>query len=180
MTHTHRSDLPLQLRVAIDLVVWWSEPDGHRLPERVVGQPRLVAELGRYLTADGSAPGLVSLGAAPDEVRAVLEADRPRRVVILAAGPLQRPLRRLRNAPFDVPPDLPPSLWRALGYAPSSVAGVQGIGWLAWGLGERLAHRLGRPELADRCRIAMLRSMVTSRAGGRLVTLHVKTYERHA
>jgi hypothetical protein len=174
------ADLPLHLRAAIDLVAQRSAGQDHRLPARAIGHPRLVAELRTYAPADERDRSLVALGADQRDLRAAVETDAPGRVVTLASGPLERALRRLRAVPFDLPSDLSPAAWRALGYAPATAAGVQGLGWLVWATAERVARRFGRPDLADRCRIAALRTLVTNGVVPRLAAVHVRTYERWA
>lgn len=174
--------LPIELRAALDLVVLRvGDPDG--APRGVAsGAPRLVEELRRYGWIEAN-PGTelfprVVLGASPAESRTLLDTERPHRVIALQAGPIASLLAPLRRGGGDVTPGLPRSAWRALGYAPAWEVGVFGPASLLWAAAERLLRRAGRPDLADRCRLGMLRMLATSGPGRGLAMVSVRAYQK--
>ena len=158
--------LPLEVRVVLDLVAAAIARDASGpIPARVIGVPWLAAELERYGAVVADPGALVALAAPPEAVRAAILAHRPARVWTVAAGPLSALLQPLRAAPVPFPPDLTPATWRELGYEAATAHGVQGVGALAWAFAARAWIAGRRPDLADRCRIGMIRSMVA--LGGR-------------
>lgn len=171
--------LGIEIRAALDLIATWArQTDPPRV--RLVGRSDLIDELGRYLPLpeDPRAPILIALGASPSVLHENLAASAPTHVIVLAAGSLARAVRRLRTYPISVEPDLPASIWRACGYRMAESQGVQGAGSLVWAGANLLAERWDRSALADRCRIAMLRTLLTSRATPWLGTLAIRAYRK--
>jgi glycosyltransferase involved in cell wall biosynthesis len=175
------ADLPLDVRAAIDLAVIHGEGLTGTIRGRVIGQERLVAELRRYAPIDGAdAERVIALGAEPADLQRVVSASVPDEVVAVAAGGLGRLLRPLRSGHAGsgpLPTDLPRDAWRKLGYERSGGVGVHGLGTLSWAVGERVLRRIGRPDLADRCRIGMLRSLVVARPPV-VATIRLHRYRR--
>lgn len=171
--------LPIELRAALDLVVL-RVGGGDGAPRGTAsGAPALVAELHRYGWVDATAPSpRVALGATPAETRTLLDAERPQRVIALQAGPIASLLAPLRRRGGDVAPGLARSAWRAIGYAPAWEVGVFGPASLAWAAAERLLRRAGRPDLADRCRLGMLRTLVTAGPGRGLAMVSVRAFRK--
>jgi hypothetical protein len=121
---------------------------------------------------------LIALGATSDVLRAAVAKSTPQCVVTLQAGPFAKLLRPLRASVVDLPEGLSPAVWRDLGYQRRWSAGFFGFGTLTWALAELTLRRAGRPDLADRCRLGMLRSLKTT-SFGRLVAMnHVRAYIR--
>ena len=87
---------------------------------------------------------------------------------------------RFGRASVDLPEGLPPTAWRGLGYQRSWSVGLFGVGAVAWAIAERVLRRVGRPDLADRCRLGMLRSLKTSSIGRLVAVSHVRAYHRVA
>lgn len=171
--------LPIELRLALDLVAWRAGKMTGRIPAHIIGDPRLGNAFRWYGVTDDGAPELVSLGASSDELRDELATVRVDRVLTVAAGPLGPVVSPLRRAPLALPRDTM-ALWRELGYRRVWQCGIHGIGSLVWATADRLARALERPALADRCRIAMLRSLATSSLGCSLAMVMVSEYRRAA
>jgi hypothetical protein len=172
------TDLPVQIRVAIDLVAAADGGLSGSIRACVVGDSRLVEELARYAPILDSPHRVIALGAAPGELRIVLARERPEYVTTVVEGLLARPVRPLRVNAFDLAADLPLSEWRTLGYERVASSGVEGAGAIGWAAGERLMRRWHRPALADRCRIAMLRTQVVAATSGPLATVLVRAYRQ--
>ena len=175
--------VPLSIRVALDLVVAGIARDADRpdgpAPARTIGVPWLIAEFERYGTA-AVTDALIALGASPEEARAAIVAHRPARVWTVAAGPLGALLRPLRAAPVPLLPDLSPAAWRELGYVAATADGVEGPGAVLWAIAERAWTAGRRPDLADRCRIGLIRSMVATGGHRSLATVAVRAYRERA
>jgi hypothetical protein len=58
--------------------------------------------------------------------------------------------------------------------------GIRGLGSIGWAAGERILERLNRSDLADRCRVAMLRTLATSRVPGSPAMIEIHEYRRVA
>lgn len=171
--------LGIEVRAGLDLIATWIhawDPQTARL----VGRPDLIGELRRYLLPPEAphAPMVIALGASPSALHEVVTTTAPAQITVLAAAPLARLVRRLRTDPISLDRDLPASIWRALGYQLAACQGIQGIGSLVWAGGQLLTQRLGRVALADRCRIAMLRTLLAGGATARLSTLSIRVYRR--
>lgn len=161
----HAVRLPIEVRVAMDAIARTSGGTDGAIRGRLLGSPLLGDELRRYAPLDRSASSLIALAAPAEQVAASLGEDSPAEVVTLVAGPLHRVLRPLRaggDAQIPMTSDLSRAAWTAFGYAPVAAIGVQGVGSIAWALAERVLRRVGRPDLADRCRIGMLRSLIVT------------------
>ena len=157
--------LSLEVRAALDLIVLRCG-GGDRPPRgRLLGATRLIEALRGYGWQDAESP-LVVLASERDELLSAVLGAAPDRVLVLRAGPLAR-FAGLRWSGGVASPRLSTAAWRRLGYAPTEEAGIFGPASIAWAVAERFARRGGRPEYADRCRLAMLRSLIAS-APGRL------------
>jgi hypothetical protein len=177
-----RLALPMEMRAAIDLAVLFSGGQDGMIRGRAIGQLQLVTELGRYAPlVDVASTQLLALGVAPEDLREEIVRSAPEEVVTIVLGPLAglvTPLRTDREGTSRaLTSDLPRSEWRSLGYQLRDTSGVQGVGSLFWIGGERLCRRAGRPDLADRCRIAMLRTLLTVRPLS-LSTIRLRRYRR--
>ena len=177
---TGSASLPIELRVGLDLIVLRSADHGGRPTGDAVGLPRLVKEWRRYGWSGNGAGLLIALGATPHVLRADVVESAPQRVITLQAGPVARLLRPIRASAVDLPEGLPRTAWRSLGYQRSWSVGLFGVGALAWAIAERVLRRVGRPDLADRCRLGMLRSLKTSSIGRLAAVSHVWAYHRVA
>jgi hypothetical protein len=177
---TGPGSLPIELRAALDIIVLRSADRGGRPRGDAVGLPSLVEEWRRYGWSGNGAGLLIALGATPDALRAVVVESAPQRVVTLQAGPLSRLLRPIRTSGLDLPEGLPPAAWRGLGYQRNWSVGLFGVGAVAWAIAEHVLRRVGRPDLADRCRLGMLRSLKTSSIGRLVAVSHVWAYSRVA
>jgi glycosyltransferase involved in cell wall biosynthesis len=159
-------DLPVDVRAAIALAVVHCGGLAGAIGGRVIGQERLIAEIARYASIDGvDSNRLIALGAQPGDLQQAVATSTPDEVVAVVAGSLERflwPLRAAVRESDPLPRDLPRGIWRRLGYERVGVDGIQGLASLGWAVGERIGRRISRPDLADRCRIAMLRSLVTA------------------
>ena len=175
---TGSESLPIELRAGLDLIVLRSADSGGRPTGDAVGLPRLVEEWRRYGWSKNDAGLLIALGATPDALRAVVVESAPQRVVTLQAGPFARLLRPIRATSADLPEGLTLTAWRGLSYQRSWSVGLFGVGAVAWAIAERVLRRVGRPDLADRCRLGMLRSLRTSSIGRLVAVSHVRAYNR--
>jgi hypothetical protein len=175
---TRAAGLPIELRAGLDLIVLRSADRAGRPTGDAVGLPDLVEEWRRYGWSGNGAGLLIALGASPGAIRAIVGEAAPQWVITLQAGPIARLLRPIRASAVDLPEGLPPTAWRGLGYQPSWTAGLFGVGAVAWAIAERVLRRAGRPDLADRCRLGMLRSLKTSPIGRLVAVSHVWTYHR--
>jgi hypothetical protein len=172
----------MEVRAAIDLLVVLSDGQEGEIRGHAIGQPHLLVEMSKYAPlVDSDTTRILALGVAPDDLRAAVVQSAPEEVVTIVSGLLATLVRPLRTIPArtsaTLAPDLPRSEWHSLGYALRDTSGVQGIGSLFWVGCERLAHRAGRPDLADRCRIAMLRTLVL-RYPFAVATIRLRRYRR--
>ncbi|CCF83168.1 glycosyltransferase family 4 protein [Nitrolancea hollandica] len=172
--------LPVDLRAALELIAVRGGGLHGSIRARVIGEPRLVTELGGYAPVTDDPNQLIALGTAARDLRAVISAARPERVLTLVEGPLGGLLRPARASSATLPVDLSNETWQGLGYVKVMSRGVQGLGSIGWAAGERLLKRLNRPDLADRCRAAMLRTLATSRIPGSPATIKIHEYRRVA
>jgi hypothetical protein len=175
---TGPGSLPIELRAGLDLIVLRSADRGGRPTGDAVGLPRLVEEWRRYGSSGNGAWFLIALGATPDALRTVVVESAPQWVLTLQAGPFSRLLRPIRAASVELPEGLTLTAWRGLGYQRSWSVGFFGVGAVAWAIAERVLRRVGRPDLADRCRLGMLRSLKTSSIGRLVAVSHVRAYNR--
>jgi hypothetical protein len=161
-----RTDLPLEIRAALDLVALMCVATEGSIRGSMVGGERLVDELGRYADIVPGRDWLVCLGAQANEIVPVVSTLQPDAVVTIVPGPLAG-LRRLVPGTASITStlarDLPIKAWQELGFKRESTLGIQGPGSVCWAVAERLAHFGNRPELADRGRIGMLITLVAAR-----------------
>jgi hypothetical protein len=175
---TGLGSLPIELRAGLDLIVLRSADRAGRPTGDAVGLPCLVEEWRRYGWSGNGTGLLIALGATPDALQAIVVESAPQWVVTLQAGPFARLLRPIRASAVDLPDGLTLTAWRGLGYQRSWSVGLFGVGAVAWAIAERVLRRVGRPDLADRCRLGMLRSLKTSPIGRLLAVSHVRAYHR--
>ena len=166
-----RQELAIALRAALDLVV---AELGTARSTRGLGRPELVAEFAAYGPTSDAADRLACLGASPATLRREVEVMAPAVVVVVADGPLARLRPRLAGRLAD----LAPADWVALGYRRERTWGLQGVGSCSFAVAERIARLANRPDLADRFRIAMLRTLVASPVGRRCALIGVREYRR--
>lgn len=173
-------ELPIELRVALD-VIFARVADPHGLMSvRPVGDASLIAALGFYGTVDGSAERMAFLAVAPEQICTAVSSDKPDSVTVLTAGQLSGALRPIRHEAVALPPALSERTWKALGYRRAASIGIQGVGSIAWASADRVCRRFRLPHVADRCRIAMLRTLVTVPPASRFSTVLVREYRRVA
>jgi hypothetical protein len=167
--------LPIEVRTALHGI---AAPGSEVRPQYdcVVGQPALVRYLKECTPRAQPGSRLIALGAAPDELRAAVAALRPAAVTVVADGMLAGVFRPLRADAYALGRDLSPRHWHALGYEPVRTSGVQGVAAVFWVTCERLARRIGRPALADRCRVAMLQSLPTAPVARNVAAIVVREY----
>ena len=178
---TGPGSLPIELRAGLDLIVLRSADRGGRPTGDAVGLPRLVEEWRRYGWSGNGAGLLIALGRDPRcapggcrRVGAAMGSHAPGRTVCRVC------CVRFGRASVDLPEGLTPTAWRGLGYQRSWSVGLFGVGAVAWAIAERVLRRVGRPDLADRCRLGMLRSLKTSSIGRLVAVSHVRAYKRVA
>jgi hypothetical protein len=154
-------DLPLPFRVALDLVVIATGGTTGSIAAQVIGPDWVRRELERYAPIGDDSAVAVVAGAPSDETREAIEGTSPRRVVVVAPGSLARLLPLGDVGQGLALADLDGATWGALGYERTARRGVQGVGFSIWAIAERCCRLVNRPDLADRCRIGMLRTVVT-------------------
>lgn len=174
------AQLPIDLRAALDLIALRGGGLHGSIQARVIGVPWLVAELGGYAPVADDPSQLIALGAGARHLREVISTTPPERVLTLVEGPLGGLVRPARVGAADLPGDLSAETWQGLGYVKVMSRGIQGIGSIGWAASERILKRLNRPDLADRCRAAMLRSLATSRIPRSPATIEIHEYRRVA
>jgi hypothetical protein len=149
----------------VDLIAMRCGSASGRIKADMVGDESLKAELRSHADIRGSREQIIALMAHPAEIRAVVESGGHREAWIMESGPVSRAFDLISAARGRRSPSragLSRAEWRALGYEQRETLGIYGPGSLAFALGERLCRFLGQPHLADRCRIAMLRALVTA------------------
>jgi hypothetical protein len=156
--------VPHDVRAALEHIVSRSLTSPFAIDASVTGDPALAAMLGRYAVVRDSPARLIALNATGGQLREAVTEHLPETVTVLARGGLAGPLAQFRRNRFDLNRDLLVREWRGLGYARLQSAGFHGGGAAALALLERAARRLNRPDLADRCRVVMLRVMSASGA----------------
>jgi len=171
-------DLPIELRAGLDVIALQNADAIGRPIGRALGLPRLIEEWRRYGSTGNDREPLVALGFPADALREIVIHSAPQRIVTLQERPCARLLRPIRVSAIDLPLGLSPRAWRRLGYQRSSSVGLFGAGAMAWAIAERALRLLGRPDLADRCRLGMLRSLKTSSIGRFVAVISVRTYRR--
>ena len=162
---TETTPLPLEVRIGLDVIARTMLVDDGVLRATVIGDPALIESLSNYTTLYPSSDRLITLWAPKKVIADSVAANRPAEILEVTSGPLDSILAPLRSgAPTFIEgtasgsPD-----WHALGYDAATLCGIQGLAAVLWATAERVVRRLGRPDLADRCRVAMLRTIVSSR-----------------
>ena len=172
------SDLPLELQVALDCIVGESGVSEGSVDAYAMGSPELICRLEQYAPVCKESDTLVTLFATPGAVMSEVQATRPQRVISLGAGPLLMMLRPLRATHYRGPEVPAKSAMNAMGYDLALVRGIQGPAPVFWAMCERVTGRFGRPDLADRCRIGMLRTQISGSLLATPATLRIATYRR--
>lgn len=167
-------DLPMELRSAVDIAVDQTMTGEGVLPAHVMGSDRLVAEFSLYGASHSGTDWLVLLGADESLVRSAIAEHRPPHVVSVVLGPLGKlPIGRTDGLREDMSREA----WREMGYSVARSVGIKGPGWYGWAAAERICRLAKRPDLADRCRIGTLRTLVS--LGNRpMSTVVVRRYQR--
>ena len=157
--------LPLEVRIGLDVIARTLRVDDGAMSATVIGDPALVESLSDYAMIQPSSDRLILLWAPPHQVVDWIAEKGPEDILELTAGPLHSILAPLRSTSrkFLEKTSVTSPEWSELGYEPAMVYGIQGPAAVFWATAERVARRLGRPDLADRCRVAMLRTMVCAR-----------------
>lgn len=172
--------LPLELRGALDVIAReLTDPTGH-ISAEVSGSQIMVDELSRYGHLSPSPDVLILLLVAPEEAAAAISSTAAIEVWTLTAGRLGAvlgPLRSRSASRTAVSKNLAVDRWRDCGFECRGSIGIQGPGAIAWAIGERICRRRNRPDLADRCRIGMFRTLLTARPLY-LGTIKVTHYQR--
>jgi hypothetical protein len=158
------SNVPIDVRAAIDLVAARCTDGGGEIAGMMLGAEHLQVELGLYARRNDADFRIIALDSDPETLAQSLATHDADEVWCVAAGPahrLMRPLRRSRQADVTHAAGELSDTLRNHGFARSTRVGIQGPGYIFWAVAERVLLRLQRPDLADRCRIAMLRSLIT-------------------
>ena len=179
-TASHHRMLPMEIRVGLDIVFQRVSSDCGAMRSRFIGDANLIEAISRYGNVSDDASHVTALGADAAEFRATLAELSPSTVVTLSAMRNGERIRRLRRDPFIIPNNLEGSEWNGFGLQRTELIGIQGLGSLTFAAGHLLFTRANRPDVADRCRIGMLRTLVTTRPGVRLATIAVSEYRRFA
>jgi hypothetical protein len=173
--------LPFEQRAALDVVARFAGADVGLVRGTILGDPRLARELRRY-GHEASTNRIICLMADSDEVKLIPTHTPAREVITVTLGPFEGAVRPFRvNSPARSAQLTPRKSARLQleGFQVSEKRAIQGPGSAAWAIAARIARRIGRPDLADRCRIAMFRTLVASRPF-HLGALVVTRYERPA
>ena len=169
-------DLPLELQVALDQIAVLAGGLTGRIEASIIGPVWLATHLRRFAEVSDDTRRLIALLVDPVDLKSALIDSRPMEVLTLSAGSLFRLLRPFRARQYEGPVKIRTSQWRELRYRQVKEVHIQGIGPLGWAIGERLLNRAGRPDLADRCRIGMLRTQVSGQLSLRAASLTISQY----
>jgi len=178
--HDTTSALPMEIRASLDLLFELLAGERGVMSTSVIGQPSLVTALGRYGTIESDRDRPTFLGVLAREISITLARNQPPRIVVLGSGRLQRVVRPLRRSVAPVPRVPADGWWERQGYRLVRSIKIQGVGSLFWSSCDRLLRRFDRTALADRCRIAMLRTLVAARWSIAPSTLCIHEYRRAA
>ena len=179
-TATHHRMLPMEIRVGLDIVFQRVCSGGGEMRSRFIGDTNLIEAISQYGNVFDDASHVTALGADAAEIRQTLTELSPSTVVTLSAMKNGDRIRRLRRDPLIIPTNLDSPEWDGFGLHRTGLVGIQGLGSLMFAAGHLLFTRANRPDVADRCRIGMLRTLVTTRPGVRLATIAVSEYRRLA
>jgi hypothetical protein len=172
------SALPIELRASLDLLFELLAGSHGVMRTCTIGDPTLIAALASYGSIEPNQAHPTFLGASTGEIDATIMRLQPAQVTVFGSSAFQRliqPLRRSVHAVMSLPEE---RWWEQRGYRQVKSIGIQGVGSLFWSTGDRILRMLNRPQFADRCRIAMLRTLVSAQR--RLVpsTLLIRQYRR--
>jgi hypothetical protein len=131
---------------------------GLTLRTTLAGDELLIEAISLYGRIEPDDETLIALSASPHTVSSEIARLRPETVYTLARGPLWSALAPIRPGLYPLNSDLPRGRWAEFGYVRTAQQGFLGPDALLLILSERLCRALGRPNLADRCRIAAQRS----------------------
>jgi hypothetical protein len=158
------SNLPIEVRAAIDLVAARCTDAGGEIAGTILGAKHLQVELDRYARHIDADFRIIALDCDPDRLARSLATHNAHEVWCVTAGPIHRLIRPMRQTRRDYMTNAVGELsdeMREHGFARSARFGIEGPGYIFWAVAERVLRRLQRPDLADRCRVAMLRSLIT-------------------
>jgi hypothetical protein len=170
--------LPEELRAALGIVLARAGASGESMRAAVIGDPTIVCWFHQLTQVVHSDHQLLAVGAEPTLLLRAIRDRAPARVIILSAGRLAKALAPIRRDPLRVPAAPPRSVLRPLGYTRTRRAAALGPGSICWAAVERLFSRLGRIDIADRCRVARQASLIVSSPFVTAGTLLVDEYER--
>lgn len=170
--------VPMELRAAISMILQRCWSDQHVFEVLLAGLPELVAVVRTSVPVTDGGNTLIALGSTGDALQQAVSRHQPTRVLVLGRGMLSVPLRPLRADTVPLSPLLTRHAWLSLGYQRVWRCATQGIVSLAWVVAERSLQRLGRPDLADRCRIAMLTTLPVQPIMRGIGTVVVEEYRR--
>jgi hypothetical protein len=173
-----RAALPMELRASLDLLYELLAGDRGVMRTSIIGEPSLASALARYGTIKSDSERATILGVSAHQISETIARDQPERIIVLGSGRLAhltRPLRRNRTLVPRVPGD---RWWEDRGYQRMRSIKVQGTGSLFWSACDRVLRRLNQVHLADRCRVAMLRTLVAAHWRFVPSTLCIQQYRR--
>lgn len=174
------SALPMEMRASLDLLFELIASERGVLRTSAIGKPLLISALAIYGTIEPDRNHATFVGASMNEISLNIGRDQPQRITVLGSGGLQRVIGPLRRG-VDLIPRLPDSgWWEHRGYQLVRSIKIQGAGSLFWSSCDRLLRRFDRPHLADRCRVAMLRTLIAARWRTAPATLLIQEYRRAA
>ena len=151
------------MRAALDTVFLMLGGSSGQIRGDVLGPAVLTKGLAQYANIEPSDTALIVLGAPRHEVEDTLSVMSYQQVVTLTTGCLARFVGPFRSENVELPADLPTSHWEKLGYVRQRCVGLQGVGSFSWAVAHKFTSYADRPDLGDRCRIAMIRSLVAAR-----------------
>ena len=175
-------DLPLEFRAAIDVIALICGSAGGEIQGFVLGNERLALELCRYAPLNESHTHLIALGLTSAELADQVDSRPDCDILTLVQGPLFRVINPLAGANAirgSLHADIQRDQWTRMGYQRVNAIGIQGCGSIGWAVAERLLRRIRRQDLADRCRIGMLRTLIAAKPLA-LGSIRIHHYQRAA
>lgn len=174
------SALPMEMRASLDLLFELLASEQGVMRTSAIGDQSLISALAMYGTLELDRDHPTYLGASATEIGLNIGRDQPQRVTVLGSGRLQRVIGPLRRRADLIPRTPAIGWWERRGYQLIRSIKVQGLGSLVWSGCDLLLRRFDRPHLADRCRIAMLRTLIAARWRIAPATLLIQEYRRAA
>ncbi|HEX7103698.1 MAG TPA: hypothetical protein VF201_13720 [Nitrolancea sp.] len=172
--------LPIEMRASLDLLFELLAGERGVIRTSAIGKPSLISALAAYGTIEPSRDHSTFLGASVSEIGLNIGRNQPQQITVLGSGRLQHVIGPLRRS-VDLIPRVPAGgWWKHRGYQLIRSIKVQGAGSLFWSSCDRLLRRVDRPQLADRCRIAMLRTLIAARWSTAPATLLIQEFRRAA